>query len=69
MKYSDRLPTEPTVWLLTLFLASIVGSFLYVALQHHVLTAFDLEPAGSPRMRRRYAAKVSRLLGWGPMPC
>ena len=33
MRYLDRLPTEPVVWLLTLFLVSIVGSFLYVALR------------------------------------
>ena len=32
MRYLDRLPTEPAVWLLTLFLVFIVGSFLYVAL-------------------------------------
>jgi hypothetical protein len=32
MRYVDRLPTEPTVWLLTLFLVSIAGSFLYVVL-------------------------------------
>jgi hypothetical protein len=32
MRYLDRLPTEPAVWLLTLFLVSIAGSFLYVVL-------------------------------------
>ena len=32
MRYLDRSPTEPVVWLLTLFLVSIVGSSLYVAL-------------------------------------
>jgi hypothetical protein len=32
MRYFDRLPTEPAVWLLALFLVSIAGSFLYVVL-------------------------------------
>jgi len=32
MRYQDRLPTEPAVWLLAFFLVSIAGSFLYVAL-------------------------------------
>lgn len=32
MRYFDRVPTEPTVWLLAFFLVSIAASFLYVAL-------------------------------------
>lgn len=32
MRYFDRVPTEPAVWLLTFFLVSIAGSFLYLAL-------------------------------------
>jgi hypothetical protein len=32
MRYLDRLPTEPAVWLLILFSTSIAASFLYVVL-------------------------------------
>ena len=32
MKYLDRLPTEPAVWLLVFMLAAIVGSLLYMVL-------------------------------------
>jgi hypothetical protein len=32
VSYLDRLPKEPTVWVLLLFLVSIAGSFLYVVL-------------------------------------
>jgi len=31
MRYLDRLPAEPAVWLLAFLLVSIAGSFLYVA--------------------------------------
>lgn len=34
MKYVDRLRAEPAVWLLTLFVVSIAGSFLYVVLSN-----------------------------------
>jgi hypothetical protein len=32
MRYLDRLPTEPAVWLLMLMLAAVIGAFLYVVL-------------------------------------
>jgi len=47
MKYLDRLPTEPAVWLLVFMLAAIVGSLLYMVLS-------------SIRYRRRLAGRPAQ---------